>query len=148
MKNFDYAKKNNKKWFKIPCIKTKNYEFNIFALPIVPFVIAFSKFKEWEYDKLVWDEKKAKKALDYFLPYVLEYIKSEKTYYYCMEWHYDGFSISKRAPFYLKSWVKKFGYQIFVYLKDDYEKIGYTKIIEKKNYYETWIKFSSTKERG
>lgn len=115
MKNFEYAKikaETKEKTFKMPTIKTNTYNIPLWALPIALFVIVYDKFNEWNYNRLIWDEKKATKVLDYFLPYALEYNKENQAYYYCMNWGYYGLSVAKKVPIGLKAWSKKFSYEI------------------------------------
>lgn len=138
MKNFEYAQKKEKT-FKMPTIKFDIYNIPLWALPIAPIIIIYDKFNKWNYIHQLWDEKKATKVLDYFLPYALEYDKENQSYYYCMEWRYYS-DISKKAPIGLKKWSTKFYNEIFNYLKNGYEKIGFLKTIE-KDCGDTWIKF-------
>lgn len=140
MKNFEYAK-NKKRIIKMPTIETNNYSIPLWALPIAPFVIVYDKFNKWNYNHLIWDEKKATKVLDYFLPYALEYNKENQAYYYCMDWDFYGLSIAKKVPIGLKAWTKKFSYEILNYLKTTYEKTGFLKTIEKHYADDIWIKF-------
>lgn len=141
MKTFDYAQnKNNKKSFKMPHIKTVNYDIPLWALPIAPFVIAHDKFSKWNYHRLQWSEEKATKALNYFLPHVLEFVEDENAYYYCRQWRYKGYQIAKRVPLGMKTWVKKFDYDILSFLETGYENEQFSKSIE-QDYEDTWIKF-------
>lgn len=141
MKDFNFAKdKKKKKIFHIPTIKTKEYEFKVWILPIAPFFIAYDKIDKWNYNRQAWSEEKAKKTLNYFLPYVLEYVEEDNAFYYCTDWRYSSEDIAKRVPFGLRKWVKKFKYQILEYLETRYENPKFTKSIEKDSY-ETWIKF-------
>lgn len=139
MKNFEYAK-NKKRIIKMPTIETNNYSIPLWALPIAPFIIAYDKFDKWNYKRQNWDEKKATKVLNYFLPYVIEYDKEKQAYYYCMDWRYRGSDIAKKVPIGLKKWTKKFGFETLNYLENTYEKTDFLKTIE-KDYNGTWIKF-------
>lgn len=53
MKDFSYAKnRNNKrKWYVVPVGK---YEVFFWALPILPFVLAFDHFNDWNYKRMNW----------------------------------------------------------------------------------------------
>lgn len=141
MKTFEYAQtKNTKKSFKMPSIKFDKYNIPLWALPIAPFVIACDKFNDWNYRRQEWSEEKATKALNYFLPHVLEFVEEDNAYYYCTNWHYDGWNIAKKVPFGMKKWAKKFGYETLKYLEEGYENAEFSKSIE-KDYCDTWIKF-------
>ena len=141
MKTFEYAQtKNTKKSFKMPNIKFDKYDIPLLALPIAPFVIACDKFNDWNYRRQEWSEEKATKALNYFLPHVLEFVEEDNAYYYCTNWHYDGWNIAKKVPFGMKKWAKKFGYETLKYLEEGYENAEFSKSIE-KDYCDTWIKF-------
>lgn len=137
MKKFDYAQRkfNRKKWWIIPI---KNYNFYIWALPFVPFVLMVDKFNDWRYYRLVWNEATAKKILDHVLPYYLEWVEEDNAYYYCMEW-FPNFK--RHAPLFYKKWASKFNYGITEYLKNIYEHEDYIKTIESDRYDTCWIKF-------
>lgn len=144
MKDFEYAQ-TKKKAFKIPTIKTTNYNIPLWALPFAPFAIIYDKIDKWNYAHQTWDEKKATKVLDYFLPYALEYDEESQAYYYCMDWIYSGSDMAKRVPIGLKKWTKIFSYKILDYLKNTYEKTGFIKSIEEDcscGY--LWIKFKKS----
>ena len=135
MKKFDYAKKvNSKKWW---IIRIKNYNFYIWGLPFVPFILLANKFKDWQYNRLEWNETTAKKVLDHVLPYKLEWVEEDNAYYYCMDWIP---SFTRHAPLLYKKWARKFSYKIAEYLRDKYEHEDYIKTIEFDGY-DTWIKF-------
>lgn len=141
MKTFEYAQtKNNKKTFKMPSIKTANYNIPLWALPIAPFVIIYDKFNKWNYNRQQWSEAKATKALNYFLPYVLQFVEEDNAYYYNTDWRYNGWDIAKRVPFGMKKWAKKFGYKILLFLENGYENEHFSKSIG-KDYPEIWLKF-------
>lgn len=136
MKKFDYAKKSNrrKRWW---IIRIKNYNFYIWGLLFVPFILLSDKFKSWQYNRLEWNETTAKKVLDYVLPYKLEWVEEDNAYYYCMDWIP---SFAKHAPLSYKKWARKFNHQIAEYLRDKYEHENYIKSCENDGYDE-WIKF-------
>lgn len=139
MKNFEYAKtkgKNNKKKWWI--VNTSRYSIYIWALPLYPFVALYIKLVNWNYNRKTWDEKKATKVLNCALPYVLEWVKEDNAFYYCMSWH--GYTICSRAPFLLRGWAVKFRYKLIDYLKEGYENPQYIKTIENDGF-DDWIKF-------
>lgn len=147
MKEFDFAKtkamaskKNHKKFsFRI---KWGKYEIFFLALPIAPFFIAWDRLNDWWYNKQEWNEQTAKKVLDYWLPYVLEWDEDWNGLYYSLEWHYYGYEIAKKVPFYLKAWANRYGFKlIHDYLQNSYEKDGYTKKVEVDIYNETYVYF-------
>lgn len=146
MKKFEYAKEralNKKAKFKMPTIKTANYEIPLWGLLVLPLVIiaiVYDKIKDWNYLRQEWSEEKATKVLNCFLPYSLEFIEEDNAYYYCLGWHNSGDKLAKRAPINLKRWAKKFGYKTFQYLEEKYENPDFIKTIENDGY-DKWIKF-------
>lgn len=144
MKTFEYAKtKKEKKKFKMPTVKIGKYDFYIWAFlffPIIFILLLVDKIHDWSYNRLKWSEEKAKKVLDYWLPYVLSY--DDGAYWYCTSWHYPGWQIAKRAPIGLKKWTKKFGYELRDYLEKGYEKDGFDRTIIEEYWDEHWIKFT------
>lgn len=136
MKTFEYAK--TRKHFKMPSIKTTNYNIPVWALPIAPFIIAYDKISKWANDRRVWDEEKARKVLDRALPYVLEYVAEDDAYWYCMEW--SEWRLADHAPLGLKKWAKKFFHNLHFYLEENYENPNYTKTIERDDW-QVWLKF-------
>lgn len=141
MKSFEYARIKKKRGsFKMPHIEIGIYDIPLWALPIAPFEIAYDKFDTWYYSNQKWSEEKATKALNYFLPHVLEFVEEDNAYYYCTEWRYSGYEIAKRVPLGMKKWTKKFGYEILYFLKTGYENPDFSKIVVNE-YDGTWIKF-------
>jgi hypothetical protein len=137
MKDFSYAqKRKDRPWY---IVRTKNYETYLWGLPFLPITVASKAIKDWAYRRRVWDDDKAKKALDHILPHKLEWVEEDKAYYYCMDWSF--YNLHKYAPFYLKKWAAKFDYGLHHYIAFDYEKEGYIKTVEKDDYGDTWIKF-------
>lgn len=139
MKDFEFAKKVKRHRNIIPRIKTENYDISVLILPVAPFLIAIDKFNMWRYNRRVWDEKKATKVLNYFLPYVLEYDEADDAYYYYLEWYTDRRSIAKKVPLRLRKWTRKFGFEIIRFLINGYEKSGFTKTIVNDS--GSWVKF-------
>lgn len=143
--NFEHAKtRGTRKHFKMPTIKTEEYEFSILILPIAPLLIVCDKIHKWNYNRQQWSEEKATKVLDYFLPHVLEYDEEEDCYWFSTSWQYYGRNFAKHAPVGLKTWAKKFGYEIRTFVPTGYEKNGYTKTVECNEWddYEQWVKFT------
>jgi hypothetical protein len=137
MKDFSYAqKRKDRPWY---IVRTKNYETYLWGLPFLPITVASKAIKDWAYKRRVWDDDKAKKALDHILPHKLEWVEEDKAYYYCMDWSF--YNLHKYAPFYLRKWASKFDYGLHHYIAFDYEKEGYIKTVEKDSYGDTWIKF-------
>lgn len=140
MKDFEYAKKQAEKakkkkmrWW----VRIGNDRVYIWALPLYPLVILADKFDNWKYNRLVWDEAKAKKVLDYALPDTLEYIAEEDTYYFNTCWNFS----KKHVPWYLRPWARKFANKLTDYLVDTYQKDGYKKEFEEDWDY-NWVKFT------
>ena len=145
MKNFEYAqKRNSKKRFKMPALKIgEKYSIPLPLIPLVPLwlgVIIYNEFHDWNYRRQEWSEEKATKVLNHFLPYVMEWNEEENSYFYCMDWHYGGSTLAKYSPIGLKTWARKYSYEIFRFLKDKYENPDFVKTIE-DDYYEKWVKF-------
>ena len=138
MKDFEYAKnkKNNgKKWY---IIRGKKYNYYIWALPLIPFVVAHDKIEDWAYNRREWNEATACKVLDHALPYILEWVEEDNAFYYCMEWGHSN--LWRKAPLHLRKWAMKFEYRLHEFIKESYQKDGYSKSVE-SDYYETWVKF-------
>lgn len=137
MKDFSYAqKRKDTPWY---VIEIKNYEVYFWELPFLAIFVVEKAIEDWAYERRVWDDNKATKALDHILPYILEWVEEDDAYYYCMSWDYYG--LHKFAPFYLKKWAAKFRYGLHQYVATDYEKDGYIKTVEKDSYGDTWVKF-------
>lgn len=138
---FEIQKKSNRKpWY---IIHGKKYSYHIILLPILPFVVLSDKIHDYNYKKMVWDETKATKVLNKVLPKVLEYLKEEKAFYYCMEWR--TYDLHHNAPIGYKKWAKKFAFQLQKFIENGYENPDYIKTVEKDEYCDTWVKFE---ERG
>lgn len=137
MKKFDSAKnRSNKKWYEL---KTKNYSFYIWAIPVVPVVFGIDKLKRIRYKRLVWSDEKATKLLNKILPKVVEWVEEDKAYYYCMEW--SSWGLSQKASLFNRKWVKKFSNQLHNFIEEGYENPNYNKVVEKDSF-ETWVKFT------
>lgn len=138
-KAFDEAKKTEKKkkrWN--GRVKIDGYDVIFWALPIFPIFYGIEKFKDWNYRRMAWSEKRADRVLNDILPKALEWVEEDNAFYFCMQWG-EGiyWRRAKRAD---RKWAKKFCYKIKSYLEDEYENAQYTKTVE-RDYYETWIKF-------
>ena len=139
-KDFSYAKtrqekQSRKKWW---IINGKKYDYYIWALPAVPFIVLYDEINDYLYKRRVWDEVKATKVLNYILPHILEWSEEDNAYYYCMDWgHYILWG---KAPFTMRKWTIKFSVNLHQFIKDGYQPKGYEKTVENDGY-ETWIKF-------
>ena len=142
MTKFDKAKKKverNKKLKKFsPYISIGNYKVFVLILPIFPFIVVWEKLKDWNYQRMKWDEKKAIKILNYVLPKTLEWDEEDNAFYYCLEWSPSGFSNSARIID--KKWCKKFKYDLRDFIEKEYENPNYIKTIE-RDWEESWVKF-------
>lgn len=145
MKKFDYAKhkEKKKKKFKMPVLSfyDDRYRVPIVLLPLGLIYIAKDRIHLKYVEHLEWDEVKASKVLDYFLPYVIEYDEDKNVYYYCTNWGYSRTQLSKRVPLRLKGWSKKYHIDVFKYLENGYQKKGFVKSFEKE-WNERWIIFT------
>lgn len=140
MKDFEYAKKQAEKQAKKKkmrwWVRIGNDRVYIWALPLYGFVILADKFDNWKYNRLIWDEAKAQKVLDYALPKTLEYIAEEDAYYFNTCWNLG----KKNVPWYLRSWASKFANKLTDYLVDTYQKDGYEKEFIEDDY-DNWVVF-------
>lgn len=138
MKNFNYAKRprSNRKWYRI---SIGQYQVYFWGLPLLPFVVCYDKFKDWQYFRMKWSAERAQRVLDHALPYLLEWVEEDKAYYYCMDW--SDFNLWRKASLFDKKWAKKFGAKLRVYLRDEYQKAEFAKSVE-QDPYETWVKFA------
>lgn len=141
MKTFDKAKqtsKPRKKWW---IIRTKDYDYYIWALPLIPFVELADYIEKKAYAKRVWDTATATKVLDKVLPKVLEWVEEEKAFYYNMTWGYSR--LWHKAPLKYRKWARKFQYDLHKYVESGYENPQYVKTVDKSEYYydDTWVKF-------
>lgn len=140
MKNFDYAiTKKTKRKFRISRIEWKEYSIHPLALPLALVYIPYDRAKKKYRENLEYDITKAKKVLDYWLPYVLE-ADGDDTLWYCGNWHHNGYSMCHHLPIGYRIFAQKFGRDILDYLEDDYTKDGWNKSIE-DNGYDKWIRF-------
>ena len=144
MKDFEYAKtryakektKSKRKWW---IINGKNYDYYIWAAPIIPFFVLADRIKERNYKKRVWDEEKAKKVIDTALPYVLDYDEGDDCYLFSYAW--SPYTFEKHAPRYLRKWAHKYAYQVRAYLFDKYQKDGWVKEIDNAEEWNKWAIF-------
>ena len=137
MTNFDKAKsKSKKRWW---VIRIGNYDFYLWGLPFVPFVLLKDEFDEWRYFRLEWSNDRATKVLNKLLPKMLEWNEEDKAYYFCMDWDYFNYHLY--VPLRHRKWVRKFSSRLREFVRDGYEHPLYVKEIENDGYDE-WVKFS------
>ena len=144
MKDFEYAKKKNtnrKKWW---IVHIKHYSVYLWGLPLIPFVLIHDKISDYCSKRRVWDEKTARKVLNYVLPYVLEWIEEKNAYYYCMSW--GNSSLWRKAPVTKRKWARKFAYNLQRFIKEGYENPNYSKSVENDGY-DTWVKFEPLQDK-
>lgn len=140
MASFDKAKaKKVKKG--LPRICIGDYQVIFFALPLLPIVMLLDALHDWQYNRLVWSEEKATKALDAILPRVLEWVEEDNAFYYCAGW--SGTALIDKAPFRYKKWVKKYYWRLHDFVKDGYQNPDYDKTIEDDAFGDCWIKFTA-----
>ena len=136
MTTFDKAKSKSKnKWW---IVRINQYNFYLWGLPFVPFVLAKDRFDNWQYKRLVWDETKATKMLNKILPKMLEWVKEDEAYYFCMDWGYSNYQY--QVPLWHRKWVRKFASKLREFVRDGYENPKYIKECENDGYDE-WVKF-------
>lgn len=136
MAKFEKVKKVKKDWGRI---HVGQYQVYFWALPILPFYHFWKKFKNWKYNRLVWNEERATKVLDKILSTKLDYDKENKAFYYCMEWSY--WDLWRNAPRKDRAWAEKFCSKLHHFILEGYENPDYIKTID-KDWNETWVKFS------
>lgn len=140
MASFDKAKvKKAKKG--LPRICIGDYQVIFFALPLLPIVMLLDALHDWQYNRLVWSEEKATKALDAILPRVLEWVEEDNAFYYCADW--SGTALIDKAPFRYKKWVKKYYWRLHDFVKDGYQNPDYDKTVEDDAFGDCWIKFTA-----
>ena len=140
MASFDKAKvKKVKKG--LPRISVGDYEVLIFALPLLPFVMALDAFHDWQYNRLVWRAEKATKVLNAILPKVLEWVEEDNAFYYCTGW--NGSILRDAAPLRYKKWVKKYYWKLHDFVEDGYQNPDYDKTVESDASGDVWIKFTA-----
>ena len=141
---FDEAKtKKNKKTSKfmrvdfelwgIPC------ECNVLLVPLAVPVCFLAHCEKTYRDSLEWSEKKAEKLLDKRLGKVLEWDEEEKAYWFCMNWNSEYFK--SKAPFGMRTWAKKYNFQVLQYLENGYHHPIYRKLTEVDKWGDKWLKF-------
>lgn len=121
MKAFDAAKEKRKVQRPIHWIKIRRYHVRWWEIPLVPFVM----FKDWRYDRMVWNEAKATKVLDAILPKELEWVEEDNAFYYSMDW--NPYGIGKKAPHRYKNWANKFSWKLHDFIRNGYENLDYIK---------------------
>ena len=142
MASFDKAKaKANKVKKGCPRICIGDYQVVFFALPLLPIVMILDAFHDWQYNRLVWSEEKATKALDAILPKMLEWVEEDDAFYYCAGW--SGTALIDKAPFRYKKWVKKYYWRLHDFVKDGYQNPDYDKTVEDDAFGDCWIKFTA-----
>ena len=138
MAKFDIAKNKNEKKKINWRVNIGDYQVVFWALPIFPIFYGIEKFKDWNYNRMEWNEKRADRVLDTILPKVLDWVEEDNAFYFSLEW---GNGIYwRRANRVDRKWAKKFCYKLKSYLEDEYENADYIKTVE-RDFYETWIKF-------
>ena len=142
MTKFDKAKKRvsrNRRMKRFhPYVYINDFEIFILALPLVPFVVAWEKFKDWNYQRMKWDKERAVKVLDYVLPRTLEWNEEDNAFFYYLGW--SPSMISNNARIIDKKWCRKFEYELRSFIGKGYENPNYTKTIE-EDYDNDWVKF-------
>ena len=138
MAKFDIAKNKNEKKKINWRVNIGDYQVAFWALPIFPIFYGIEKFKNWNYNRMVWDEKRADRVLNIILPKALKWVEEDNAFYFSMEWGGDIYwRKAKRVD---RKWARKFCYKLKSYLKNEYENADYIKSVEHE-YDEIWIKF-------
>ena len=139
MAKFEKVKKVKKDWGRV---RVGQYQAYFWALPILPFYHFWKKFKEWKYDRLVWDEERATKVLNKILAKKLDWDEEDEAFYYCMGWGRNNFD--RYVPFWHKKWTRKFSTKLHYFVQDGYQNADYVKTVIKpdNSWDETWVKFS------
>ena len=115
-----------------------NYKvMRIILFPIWIYVEISDRIKDWSYERIVWDEKRADEILTYYIPRVSDWLPDEKSF-----WFYDngsGWNIvfSKK---YLKIkdrlFWRKFHWNIEEYFNNKFELEGFEKeVVSTRSYY-------------
>lgn len=100
------------------------------------YVVIKEKVSNYRYKHTVWDEERANKILEYYVPKYAKWDKEEKIFYFFdngLGWNYKKYIKRKDRKFW-----EKFSYKIRDYLIEKFELEGFEKqIID--NGYSSWI---------
>lgn len=130
-----YNKKHNRKKSKKPTIHVNNRDYYIWAMLFIPFIELYRFIDDKTWQEMEWNEAKANKILDYVVPYIFDYNKSDDRFNVLIDkYSVTNYSVAnhilRKSPFRYRRWVRKFKYNILDYLENSYEYDGYDKTIE------------------
>ena len=114
------------------------------AMRVIFFPIwIYSLISDWNYTRTTWDEKRADKILNYYIPQVSDWNPKKKHFYFFdngMGW--DGYAI-KRLKIRDRIFWRKFKWEIREYLINKFELEGFKKeVIDTYDWYVTEIVFT------
>lgn len=138
--NFDkaFTKKpaRKKEWY---MIHGKKWTYPFWLAPIVPFAILEDKIRDWRYNRLVWNEERAQRVLEYAFPNKAEIDRENQSIgRYLRSFWFDWYKFAKRRD---KRWCKKFNIQLREYCINTFQMDGYTKEVDIENEEWTWVGF-------
>ena len=146
-KNFDEAKrkatkenKPKKQWGQVTVnLYGVVHEMHFLLVPLAIAISTYDHLNNKYYTSLAWDETKATKLLDKRLGKILEYVPEDDAYYFCMGW--SSSYLMDKAPFGMRTWARKYYFEVKNFIKDGYTNPHYTKTVEKDEYHDEWVKF-------
>lgn len=129
--------KQKKHPFRDWCHKNDYKVMRIIFFPIWIYVEISDRIKNWSYERIVWDEKRADEILTYYIPRTSDWNPDDKTFFFYdngMGWN---IGLAKR---YLKikdrAFWRKFHWDIEEYLNNKFELEGFKKeIISTRSFY-------------
>lgn len=142
-KNIEKQKRKESKKRETKKIKYKDCEFYWYltpiAIPIYHLSEAISNYRNWKYNRMVWDEEKAEKIIEIVLPKIGD--NHDGAIWYCTEW-WDTIWWNN-SPRRHREWANKHRNKIKDYIVEKYEPAGFEKIVEvdKWDKNEKWVGF-------
>lgn len=131
-----------KKWWK----KNRYIIMRIIFFPIWVYIWCNQKIKPWRDSRNSWNENRANKILNYYIPRVAEWDKENKTFYLFDNgygWNMDAKYIKLKDRRFWKLYTICYGGKIRDYLINTFELEGFTKkVIDTCDYVTTEIIFT------
>lgn len=100
----------------------------VVTLPLYGVSLVRNKVDNWNYNRLLWNDKKAEEILNYYIPRVAEWDKEEKAFYMFdngMGWREKNIKLKDRK--WWKKFARPFGGKVRKYLINDFELEGFSK---------------------
>lgn len=100
--------------------------------PVWGIEVAHEKYNAWANARQEWNEERAQKILNYFIPRVAEWDKEDQLFYFFdngMGWNYRRKYINRKDRRFWKIHARSFGSNMRKYLIEKFELEGFTKEI-------------------